>query len=66
LTTLAIVLGCHVCVGKEDTIYKYPHSDDVTLSNKEIVEQTVTIARMLGREPMTGPEYRNALGMKPL
>jgi 3-keto-5-aminohexanoate cleavage enzyme len=53
-------------VGKEDTIFKYPHSDDVTLSNKEIVEQTVTIARMLGREPMTGPEYREALGMKPL
>jgi hypothetical protein len=52
-------------VGKID-IYKYPHSDEVTLSNKEIVEQTVTIARMLGREPMTGPEYRKAIGMKPL
>jgi len=66
LTTLAILLGCNVRIGKEDTIYKRPNSDDVIVSNKEIVEQTVTIARMLGREPMTGPEYREALGMKPL
>jgi 3-keto-5-aminohexanoate cleavage enzyme len=65
LTTLAIVLGCNVRVGKEDTIYKYPHKDEVTVSNREIVEQTVAIARALGREPMTGPEYRKALGMKP-
>ncbi len=65
LTTLAMLLGCNVRVGKEDTIFKYPHSDDVTRSNKEIVEQTVTLARALGREPMTGPEYRRSLGMKP-
>ena len=65
LTTLAILLGCNVRVGKEDTIYRVPHSDKVVVSNKEIVEQTATIARMLGREPMTGPEYREATGMKP-
>jgi 3-keto-5-aminohexanoate cleavage enzyme len=65
LTTLAILLGCHVRIGKEDTIYKVPHSDRVSVSNKEIVEQTVMIARLLGREPMTGPEYRQATGMKP-
>ncbi len=65
LTTLAILLGCNVRVGKEDTIYKLPTSDDVIVSNKEVVEQTVNIARMLGREPMTGPEYREAVGMRP-
>jgi 3-keto-5-aminohexanoate cleavage enzyme len=65
LTTLAMLLGCNVRVGKEDTIFKYPHNDEVTKSNKEIVEQTVTLARALGREPMTGPEYRKSLGMKP-
>lgn len=65
LTALAILLGCNVRVGKEDTIYKIPHSDEVIVSNKEVVEQTVMIGRMLGREPMTGPEYREASGMKP-
>ena len=65
LATLAILLGCHVRVGKEDTIYKRPHSNDVIVSNREIVEHTVAIARALGREPMTGPEYRKAVGMRP-
>ena len=65
LTTLAILLGCNLRVGKEDTIYRVPHEDRVIVSNKEVVEQTVSIARMLSREPMTGPEYREATGMKP-
>lgn len=65
LATLAILLGCHVRVGKEDTIYKRPHSNDVIVSNREIVEHTVAIARALGREPMTGPEYRKTVGMRP-
>jgi uncharacterized protein (DUF849 family) len=59
------MLGCNVRVGKEDSIYMLPTSDDVIVSNKEVVEQTVAIARMLGREPMTGHEYRESLGMKP-
>ena len=65
LITLAIVLGCHVRVGKEDTIYRLPHTNDVIVSNKEIVEQTVSIARLLGREPMNAIEYRKATGMRP-
>jgi len=39
--------------------------DETAGSDQEIVEQTVTLARSLGREPMTGPEYRKSLGMKP-
>ena len=65
LTALAILLGCNVRVGKEDTIYKVPHRNDVITSNRQVVEETVAIARLLGREPMTGPEYREATGMKP-
>ena len=59
-----MMLGCHVRVGKEDTIYRIPHSDDVIVSNKQVVEETVAIARLLGREPMTAAEYRTAFGMK--
>jgi 3-keto-5-aminohexanoate cleavage enzyme len=63
LINLAILLGCHVRVGKEDTIYKLPHSDELIVSNKEVVEQTVALARLLGREPMTAEEYRKAIGL---
>jgi len=31
-----------------------PTRDDLIVSNKAVVEKTVAIARMLGREPMTG------------
>jgi 3-keto-5-aminohexanoate cleavage enzyme len=66
LSTLAILLGFNVRVGKEDTIYKKPHTNDLITSNKEIVEETVAIARLAGREPMTAAEYRKVTGMKPL
>ncbi len=65
LTALSILLGYHVRVGKEDTIYKLPQSDEVITSTKERVEQIVAIARMLGREPMTATEFRKMIGVKP-
>lgn len=64
LTTLAILLGLHVRIGMEDTMWKYPHKDDVAKSNKETVESTVEIARRLGREPATADEYRKLVGLK--
>ena len=62
LTTLAILLGCHVRVGMEDTIYRVPHKNDVIESNRQAVEQVVAIAELLGRKPMTADEYRKAMG----
>jgi 3-keto-5-aminohexanoate cleavage enzyme len=66
LTTLAMLLGCHVRVGKEDTIYLAPNKDDLIETNAQAVERTVAIARALGREPMTAVEYRKVIGLKPL
>lgn len=66
LTTLAMLLGCNVRVGKEDTMFMLPHRADPIVSNREVVEQVVAMARLLGREPMTGAEYRADLGMKAL
>lgn len=66
LTALAMLLGCHVRVGKEDTIFQVPHKNDLLLTNKQAVEQAVTLAAMLGRKPMTAVEYREAMGLKPL
>jgi 3-keto-5-aminohexanoate cleavage enzyme len=64
VTTLAILLGCHVRVGKEDTIFGWPHKNDLIVTNKQAVERTVAIASMLGREPMSAAEYREAVGLK--
>jgi 3-keto-5-aminohexanoate cleavage enzyme len=63
LSTLAILLGCHIRIGKEDTVFKVPHKDDKIVTCKEVVEEHVTIARILGREPMTAVEYREAVGL---
>lgn len=63
LTTLAILLGLHVRVGKEDTLWRYPHRDELVRSNAEVVSDTVSVARLLGREPMTAVEYRREVGM---
>jgi 3-keto-5-aminohexanoate cleavage enzyme len=65
LSTLAILLGCHIRIGKEDTTVKWPHKDDYIVSCKEEVEKHVAIARLLGREPMTAVEYRQVLGLPP-
>lgn len=63
LTALSILLGLHVRVGKEDTIWRYPHKDDLIERNADVVRDTVQMARLLGREPMSAHEYREAVGL---
>jgi 3-keto-5-aminohexanoate cleavage enzyme len=64
LTTLAILLGLHVRVGTEDTVWKYPHKDELIESNGQMVKSTIEIARQLGRRPATADEYRRLIGIK--
>jgi len=66
LTGLAMLLGCNVRVGKEDSVYRYPVSDANIVSNRETVEGAVAMARLLGKEPMTAAQYREMTGMKPM
>ena len=50
----------------EDTVWKYPHSDEMTKNNVETVRWAFQLARLLGREPMTPNEYRETvLRVKP-
>lgn len=58
LAALAVLLGLHVRVGMEDTVWKWPHRDDLIDSNAEMFVMIRDIARNLGREVMTGSEYR--------
>ncbi len=63
LTTLATLLGLHIRVGTEDTIWKYPHRDEVLAGNGEAVESAAAMSRLLGREPATANEYRKLVGL---
>ncbi len=65
LTTLALLMGLHIRVGMEDTVFKYPHKDEKIRNNAEEVREAIEIARLLGREAMTPNEYRQAVGLKP-
>lgn len=65
ITTLATMMGLHIRVGTEDTIWKAPNSDDLLADNMEIFSNARQIASMLGREPMSAQKYRELLGIKP-
>ena len=63
LATFAMLLGLHVRVGMEDTLWHYPHRDDVIQRNVDHFLQMRQIATLLGRELMTPAEYREAIGL---
>ncbi|MBS7269695.1 MAG: 3-keto-5-aminohexanoate cleavage protein [Candidatus Freyarchaeota archaeon] len=64
LTTLAMLLGLHIRVGKEDTIYRWPHKDDRIQTNADAFKMAATIAENLGRKVATYDQYRKMVGMK--
>ena len=62
MITMALLLGGHVRVGFEDNLYL--RKGILAASNAQFVEQAVTLARMLGREPATPAEARHILGLR--
>ena len=64
LTTLATLMGLHVRVGMEDTVYKWPHKDDRLQSNVEHFKLALDIAKSLGREMMSAVEFLELIGAK--
>jgi uncharacterized protein (DUF849 family) len=63
MTTLATMLGLHIRVGTEDTIWKYPNSDEHASGNLDLIEMAKQIAELHGRRPATADEYRQMLGL---
>lgn len=63
LTTLATMLGVHIRVGIEDTVWRYPNSNEMFSSNLDMFNRAKQISEMLGRPPMTGDEFRKELGL---
>jgi 3-keto-5-aminohexanoate cleavage enzyme len=63
MTTLATMMGLHIRVGTEDTIWRSPLSDDLVESNLEMFTRARTMAELLGREVATADEYRSVIGL---
>ena len=63
LSTMALALGGNIRVGMEDNVY-YSHGV-LAVSNAQLVERAVRIARELGREIATPEEARQILHMQP-
>ena len=63
LVTLAMLMGLHVRLGMEDTVWRYPHRDELIASNLQQLEAVIAIAENLGRTPMSGARYRELLGV---
>jgi 3-keto-5-aminohexanoate cleavage enzyme len=62
MATAAMIMGGHVRVGMEDSIYYSPGVP--AKSNAELVERVVRIAGELGREIATAEEARRMLGLE--
>jgi uncharacterized protein (DUF849 family) len=64
LTTLATMLGVNIRVGLEDTMWRYPNSDERFASNLDMFQRAKTIAELHGRRVSTAAEYRADLGVR--
>jgi 3-keto-5-aminohexanoate cleavage enzyme len=63
LTAQALLMGLHVRVGMEDTVWLWPHRNDLITSNVEHVRMAVQLVELLGRRVATPAEYRQLVGM---
>ncbi|MBO0830367.1 MAG: 3-keto-5-aminohexanoate cleavage protein [Actinobacteria bacterium] len=63
LATAAMLLGLHVRVGTEDTVYRFPHRDEILSSSAEMVDRARATAETLGRRLATAAEFREMVGM---
>ncbi len=63
LATIAATLGLHVRVGMEDTIWRWPHRDELIESNLQVLESAKLLAQVLGREVATPRRYREIMGV---
>lgn len=62
VNTMSIVMGGHVRVGMEDSVYY--RKGELAASNAMFVERIVSLARTLGRDVATPDEARKILGLR--
>lgn len=62
--TLAILMGLHLRVGTEDTVWRYPHRDEKLESNLQAFLSAKALCELLGRQIASADEYRRMIGLK--
>lgn len=63
LVTVAAVLGLHIRVGMEDTVWRWPHRPEKLESNLQALELGKQIAAVAGRRVATFQDYREIMGL---
>ena len=63
LANLAVLLGLHIRVGMEDTVWKWPHRNDKIANNAEHFKGFKQLVEFLGRDVATADEYRKMIGL---
>lgn len=63
LTTVALTLGLNIRVGMEDTVWKYPHSNQKAESNADLFSSAKTITESLGLQVASYDRYRTVMGL---
>ncbi|MBI5058932.1 3-keto-5-aminohexanoate cleavage protein [candidate division KSB1 bacterium] len=64
LATFATLLGHNIRIGMEDTVWKWPHRNEMIKTNVECYKMWEQIVRLLGREIMDPDEFRQKMGMR--
>ncbi|MBI5601904.1 MAG: 3-keto-5-aminohexanoate cleavage protein [Deltaproteobacteria bacterium] len=64
LSTFALLLGHHIRIGMEDTVWRWPHRNEMITHNLETFKAARTMLNLLGRELVTPDEWRELLGMR--
>ena len=63
MAAAAMMLGLHIRVGTEDTVWKFPHRDELLEGNLEMLERVKLLAEGMGRRLATPAEFRELIGL---
>jgi 3-keto-5-aminohexanoate cleavage enzyme len=61
LTTLTLLFGYDIRPGTGETHWRHPHTDDREVDAHLMIEDAVSVARGVGRSPLTVGEFRDVL-----
>lgn len=63
LATQSILMGHHLRVGMEDTVWRWPHKNEKISSNAQCFLEYKQLCELLGRQIVTPDEYRSIMGI---
>ncbi|MDW8022087.1 MAG: 3-keto-5-aminohexanoate cleavage protein [Nitrososphaerota archaeon] len=60
-TAVSLMMGLHIRVGTEDTIWRFPHKNEIVKGNLQIFNDAKQLAALLGRDIADAEHYRKIL-----